>query len=440
VEDDKRMLELLDEICKNDGYETYPFFDPEQALLDLNNYEIDIVITDLKMPKISGLNILNRVKDINKNIPVIIITAHGTIDIAVNAIKMGAYDFIQKPFQPENISIVLKRASALVNVINENKKLTQMIASLQDDFFVCKNREITEIKELSKKVATTDVPVLIVGETGTGKEMLAKLIHSSSLRKDKKFIAINCGSISEQLLESELFGHEKGAFTGAINQRKGIFEEYNGGTIFLDEINSASLNFQTKLLRVLQDGKIMRVGSSKEIDVDVRIICASNVDPEIEIENGKFRKDLYYRISLIKIKIPPLRERKDDIILLANYFLLKKSKKYGKDIKGLTEKAIHKLMSYSWPGNVRELENSIERSVILSNEEMIDNIILDEADSTKVIDINIETLPLIDLENMEKIMIKKALKQFNNHKNKSASALGIDTATLWRKIKKYNLE
>lgn len=440
IEDDKRMLSLISEILSLEGYDVLPFDNPIAAIEHMkNNYNYGIILTDLKMPDYSGLEILKIAKEINPTTPVIIITAHGTIESAVTAIKNGAYDFIQKPFDPDQILMVVNRACEYTNLINENIKLHKEIENLKDEIFIGQNKKILQIKELINKISSVDVPVLITGETGTGKELVARLIFQKSSRKNKAFIPINCGALSEGLLESELFGHEKGSFTGATSQRKGIFETFNGGTIFLDEINSSSLNFQTKLLRVLQDNKIIRMGSSKEIDVDIRMIFATNSNLEKEIQKGNFRKDLYYRISLIKIEIPPLRERKDDILLLANYFLTKKSKKYGKEFKKFSDSSLNRILNYEWPGNVRELENCIEKAVILGNPPILDNI--DISSEIEIYTKNFHNaLKLSTLEEIEKQAILNALHATNFNKTKTSEILGINPSTLWRKLKQYNID
>lgn len=437
VEDDLSMLNYIKELIDNEEYILELYSDPLKLVGSIDNKVYDIVITDLKMPNLSGLDVLEYVKKISKDTVVILITAHGTIESAIESIKKGAYDYILKPFEPEQLMIVLKRASELINLNRENKRLNEIISSYQEDIFIGDNAEVKKIKELIHKIARTDVNLLIQGETGTGKGLVAKLIHKYSQRKDKNFIAVNCGSISEHLLESELFGHEKGAFTGAATQRKGLFETYNKGTIFLDEINSTSLNFQTKMLKVIEEKKIMRVGLSKEIEVDVRIIAASNAPIEEEIKKGNFRKDLYYRLSVFTVNIPPLRDRPEDILLLSKYFLTKKSSVYGKKFDGFSEQITDKLINHNWPGNVRELENTIERAVILETPPRIENIEFSSSD--QIINTQNMNVPIMKLEQMEELLIEKVMKVHKN-RNKAAEILGIDPTTLWRKLKKLNVE
>jgi len=436
VEDDVRMKQLLCDIIVGGGFDVVSTSDPVEAVHIIEDIDFDIVLTDLKMPKIDGLQFMEIVKNKNKDIPVILITAHGTVELAVEAIKKGAYDFVQKPFDPDELILTIKRASDLVDLIKENKLLQEKVKVAEQDDLLGENIKIREIKGIINKICNIDATVLIEGETGTGKELVAKLIHKKSYRKESNFLPINCGALSENLLEAELFGYEKGAFTGANFQKKGLFESVGEGTIFLDEINSTTESFQIKLLRVLQEKQIMRVGGIKPIDINARIIVASNKPLEEEVKKGNFRKDLFYRLNLIQIKIPPLRERKDDIQLLAHYFLRKFTIKYSKDIKTISVESIKKLNEYNWPGNVRELENVIERAVIMSDDK---ELVIDPQEFNSENDDAITT-GLMTLEEMEKILIKKTLILKNGNKKEAAISLGIDSATLWRKMKKYSIE
>ena len=438
IEDDLRMKELISEVLITEGFAVTSFSDPRDALMELESGNFDIVITDLKMPYMDGIEVLEVCKSKFPDMQVILITAHGTIESAIDATKKGAYDFIQKPFDPDQLILVVKRASKIVELINKNRELQQVITDLSEDNLIGDDQSLKKIKATIRKVAELDVTVLIQGETGTGKELVAKLIQKNSRRKDSTFLSVNCGAIAETLLESELFGHEKGAFTGATTARKGLFEAASGGTIFLDEINSTSLSFQVKLLRVLQENKILRVGSSKPVDVDVRVILASNRNLSEEVERGTFRKDLFYRINMITINIPPLRERTEDMPKLAYYFLKKCSRKYGKKIDLFDVEVLNFFKKYEWPGNVRELENVIESSFIMEETDRITLKSVPEYIRLKNGSIR-ENFGTMSLEEMEKFMIKKALSSFES-KTKAAESLGIDPATLWRKIKKYNLE
>ncbi|MFN3479735.1 MAG: sigma-54-dependent transcriptional regulator [Thermodesulfovibrionales bacterium] len=439
IDDDIRMKQLIEEILSEEGYGVTAVSDSREAVVLLRERNYDVVITDLKMPYIDGLQILMFAKQANPDALVIMITAHGTIESAIEAIRNGAYDYIQKPFSPDQLIVLVKRAEDYIGLFRENKRLSEEVASFAETDFIGTSKAIENIKGIIQKAAPLDATVLIQGETGTGKELVARLIHKRSHRSKNVFLPVNCGAISESLLESELFGHEKGAFTGAITQRKGLFETASGGTIFLDEINNTSPSMQIKLLRVLEEGTIMRVGSSTPKEVDVRIIAASNVNLSNEVASGRFRKDLYYRLNVININIPPLRERREDIPLLAYHFLNKYRSKFKKEIGQISTKSMEILTGYSWPGNVRELENVIERAVIMEASSEITPPSLPPEITGKPLD-PMSCIGLMKIEDMEKFLIQRTLREFDGQKNRAAESLGIDVTTLWRKIKKYNLQ
>jgi DNA-binding NtrC family response regulator len=439
VDDDRRMRQLLEEILTEGGFSITSSGDGRDALLILKEKPYDIVVTDLKMSYVDGMDILAYAKQVNPDALVIMITAHGTIESAIEAIRKGAYDYIQKPFDPDRLLLVINRAVEHLKLIHENKRLAEEVESFLHDDFIGTSKAVADIKMLIEKVAPLDTTVLIQGETGTGKELVARLIHKKSGRANNIFLPVNCGAITETLLESELFGHEKGAFTGAMSQRKGLFETASGGTIFLDEINNTTPSMQVKLLRVLQENSIMRVGSSKPVPVDVRIIAASNINLAEETESGRFRKDLYYRLNVVNINIPPLRDRRDDIPLLAYHFLNKYSKKFGKQISGISPSVMNILLSFSWRGNVRELENVIERAVIMETSGEITTGSL----PSEIVGTPPDPLSCFDLmtiEEMERFLIQRTLRELGGQKNRAAESLVIDVTTLWRKMKKYNLE
>ncbi|GER93785.1 sigma-54-dependent Fis family transcriptional regulator [hot springs metagenome] len=438
IDDDLRMRQFIGDLLKEEGISHLITDDSRNALKIINEQGIDIVITDLKMPNIDGIGILEHAKEINPDIIVIVITGYGTIESAIEAMKKGAYDYIQKPFEPDDFLMLLKRAIEHVNLIHENKRLIREVEGCKYDEIVGTSRAINELKELISKVAPFDTTVLLQGETGTGKELVARLIHRASKRKREKFLPVNCGALSESLLEAELFGYEKGAFTGADIQKKGIFEAVNKGTIFLDEINTTSTNFQVKLLRVIQEGSFMRVGGTEPVSVDIRIIAASNVPIEKEVESGRFRKDLYYRLNVATVNIPPLRRRKEDIPLLAFHFLNKYANKYNKKFSGISTGVLKKLVEYSWPGNVRELENIIERAVLMESGNELKHIHLPK--DAKIPEYEDICSGLVSLEDVEKYFIQRTLKSLQGQKAKAADVLGISTTSLWRKLKKYNLE
>jgi len=439
VDDDLRMRQLIEELLKNEGYSVAVTGDSREALLMLKESVYGIIITDLKMPYVDGMDILSYAKDANPQTRVIMITAHGTVESAIEAIKKGAYDYIQKPFDPDHLLLLVKRAVEHYRLLQENKRLEAEVRSFKDDEFIGSSSGVIDLKNLVKKVAPLDATVLIQGETGTGKELIARLIHGKSSRADDMFLPVNCGSLSETLLESELFGHEKGSFTGALNGKKGIFETAAGGTIFLDEINNTSHAMQIKLLRVIQENTIMRVGSAKPQEINIRVIAASNLNLADEVSAGRFRKDLFYRLNVVMVNIPPLRERREDIPLLSYHFLNKYSKKFNKEIKAFDPGAIEIFLSYAWPGNVRELENVIERAVIMESSSQISPQSLPGEIKKEPLD-PFPYVGIMKLEEMERFLIQRTLRLLEGQKNKAAEALGIDVTTLWRKIKKYNLE
>ncbi len=373
VDDEVDMLRLLERIIKSKtDYDiiTTPY--PEKVVKLIEKEYFDLILVDLRMPDISGMELLKQIKAIEPDTAVIIITAYGTVESAVEAMKIGAFDFITKPFRQEQILLTINRAMQVQALKRENRQLKNEINRQKDaDFIIGKSPAMESVYKYLLQVAPSLAPVVITGETGTGKELVARLIHKHSKRKGA-FVAINCSAFPETLIESELFGYVKGAFSGAIKDKKGLVEEADKGTLFLDEVGDLSMLMQTKLLRFLQEGEFRPVGSTKAKRADVRIIAATNKDLEELIKQGKFREDLYYRLNVIKIYLPPLRKRKEDIPLLAHYFLKKYAELNNKTIKGFSERAMSELLSRSWPGNVRELENVIERAVIVSQKDLID--------------------------------------------------------------------
>ncbi len=440
VEDDFRMRSLLVELLERDGYTVNAARDGRGAVTALREHSYDVVLTDLKIPRGDGMDILACSNEVNSNTPVIVITAYATVNSAVEAMKKGAYDYIQKPFDPDELLLLVKRAVDYRKLIDENIRLSTELKNCIGDEFVGISKGITKTKKLVAKVAPFDTTVLIQGETGSGKEMVARLIHRLSKRSSEKFLPVNCAALSETLLEAELFGYEKGAFTGATQQKKGLFEAIRGGTIFLDEINNASQSVQIKLLRVLQDGTIMRVGGVEPFEVDIRILAASNSDLKKEVETGKFRKDLLYRLNVTIIDIPPLRNRKDDIPILAYHFLNKYNQRFSRKIKAFHPDTMELLINYSWPGNVRELENVVEHAVIITQSQQD---ISPEHLSMDIRKGQQSILPappsFMRLDDMEQTLIQQALLISNGHKAQAAKALGISTATLWRKLKKLRI-
>lgn len=439
VDDDVTMRRLIGEILEEEGMSPVLAQDGMEALKLLKEQPPDLVITDLMMPHINGIGILKRAKEANPDAVVVVITGYGTIESAIEAMKKGAWDYIQKPFEPDEFLLLIKKALEHITLVRENRRLSSEVESCKYGNVIGTSHAITELKELIEKIAPFDTPVLILGETGTGKELISRLIHKRSKRSEEKFLPLNCGALSESLLEAELFGHEEGAFTGAGKQKAGLFEAAHKGTILLDEINATSGNFQVKLLRVLQDGAFLRVGGTEPVTVDVRVIAASNIPIEAEIEAGRFRKDLLYRLNVVTVQIPPLRKRKEDIPSLAYYFLNKYSAKYQKGIEGVAHDVLKRLVDYSWPGNVRELENVIERAVIMEAGRELKSIHLPRE---AINEIKCEDFDsgIVRLADMEKTLILRTLKSLQGQKAKTAEVLGISTTSLWRKIKKYQLE
>jgi DNA-binding NtrC family response regulator len=448
VEDQDAMRESLVIAFKDEGYHVESVCSGEDALQRLlGENQFDLVVTDLKMKKVDGLEVLKAAKATNPLTEVVVITAYGTISTAVQAIREGAYDYVTKPFRHQEIVRVAKKAI-------EKKGLKDRVRYLEGEVkekykfegIVGNSNAMLEVLKTTSHVCRTESTVLITGESGTGKELIARAVHYNSLRKDCPFVVINCGALPENLQESELFGHVRGAFTGAIRDKIGLFQQAQKGTILLDEIGETLPSTQVKLLRFLQDGEIRPVGGNKALYVDVRIIAATNENLEKAVELGRFRKDLFYRINVIRIHIPPLRERREDIAMLVDYFLEKFSSKLNKGKKTLSVGAKYAMMRYDWPGNIRELQNTIERVVALTKNEVIQvedlllpveafagsSVVMMESDKRK-------SFIVTTLAEQEKIAIVDALNKYGGNQTKVSQVLGISTTTLWRKIKKYKI-
>ena len=446
VDDDKDSRDTLVELLKGEDFEVCGVDNGEAALHLYKEKDFGIVLTDLKMPKIDGLQLLEQVKSISPQSIVIVFTGYASIETAVKAMKLGAYDYIVKPFMFEEIKIIFQRAIEYQKLQNENIFLKQNLkAKYRFQNIIGDSKEMEEIFHFVEKIANTDSTILIFGESGTGKELVARAIHFNSDRRNKPLISVNCGAIPEDLLESEMFGHEKGAFTGAIKTRIGRFEMANEGTIFLDEISDMSPSLQAKLLRVLQEHEFERVGGIKTIKVDIRVITATNQDLEKAVEQGRFREDLFYRLNVIPIKLPPLRERKSDIPLLVSHFISRFNQEKNCTVKGLSRECLEYFMKYPWPGNVRELENMLERLVILKGDGTIEVSDLPE----KVVDAEVEPFPIIipnsgisfdmAVSEFEKRLILQALEKTNWVKNRAAKLLHLNRTTLVEKMKRINL-
>ncbi|HED00898.1 MAG TPA: sigma-54-dependent Fis family transcriptional regulator [Proteobacteria bacterium] len=447
VDDEKNYLVVLKELLSEENYEVITAENAMQALEIFKESDFDLVLTDMKMPQIDGIELLENIRSINNEVPVIIMTAYATVEKAVKAMKKGAFDYVTKPFQNEELKITVRKAIDLYQLKRENLKLRQEVSrKYQFGNIIGKSPVMLNIYDMIEKVAATKATVLITGETGTGKELVAKAIHYNSPRKNNAFISVNCAAIPETLLESELFGHEKGSFTGAIAMRKGRFELADGGTIFLDEIAEMPPALQAKLLRALQEMKFERVGGTKTLKIDVRVIAASNKDLKKEVAAGTLREDLYYRLNVVPLHLPPLRERPADIPLLAAHFLQKYSQELGKGGLEISPAVMRGLYTRSWPGNVRELEHVIERAVILaSGREITPAYIASESQEAENIDLDIDRFIPMQvklneaLEEVEAKMIKRALSRAGNVQAHAAAMLGITKSLLQYKMKKYNI-
>ena len=435
-------MEDLNRVLLQDGYDTSCTLKGNEALNMIEKEHFDIVITDMKMPDIGGFTIIEEVKKKDRDIAVIMVTAHSSIQTAIDAVRKGAEDYLTKPVNIDELELVLNRIKEKQLLIRQNKELRHKLDEKYSYAgLIGSAPEMQSIFKSITEIAPTTATVLITGETGTGKELIANAIHHHSDRRDNPFFALHCASLSEGVLESELFGHEKGAFTGAIGTRRGRFELANEGTLFLDEVGEMSPHVQIKLLRVIEAGFFERVGGEETLKSDVRIIAATNKDLEKEIKEGGFREDLYYRLNVIKIKLPSLRERVDDISILSDHFLSKYSKKNKKNIKGFSPRTVEILNNYSWPGNVRELENIIERAVIVSKSEFIGpNDLPDNIDQcTKTMKEAPVSIPFgTTLKEAEKKVVLKALQETNGNKTKAARILGISTRKIVYKINEWS--
>jgi DNA-binding NtrC family response regulator len=449
VEDKESMAAMLKETLEAEGYKVIPARDAAKGIKYLKNGKIDLVLTDLKLPDKNGIDVLRASKEENHLTPVIVMTAFGSVEAAVSAMKEGAFDFITKPFDTDHLIILIKRALETQRLVTENILLKEEVSSRFGlPGIIGKSRNIVDVAQIVQKVAATKTTVLILGESGTGKELFARAIHNLSSRKHYPFVPINCAAIPKALLESELFGHEKGSFTGADARKLGKFQLADKGTIFLDEIGDMDLSIQAKLLRAIEEGEIERVGAITSITLDVRIVAASNKDLEKAVEEKKFREDLFYRLNVFPVRVPPLRERKEDIPLLVEYFINKYCNEMKTPVKSVSKEALDILMGYHWKGNVRELENTIERAVILCDGDVItpDHFVLSkEVVSGPVTAFSstegtLESVAKEALRTAETKRISSALHETRGNKSKAAEILQVSYKTLLTKIKEYGIE
>ncbi len=439
VDDEEIMRESLSVWLVKDGYTVATAASGEEAVQKAREHEFAICFVDLNMPGMGGLQVIQQIRELNPQASVIVVTGYPTVTTAIKAIKEGAQEYIVKPCNPQDISLLVDRIIKVKQLERENLMLRKkLLRQYRFQDILSKNPKMHEIFQLIRDIASIRSTVLIEGESGTGKELIARAIHYSGDRANRPFIGVPCAALTETLLESELFGHEKGSFTGAASQRKGKFELANGGTLFLDEIGDISPKLQIDLLRVLQERSFYRVGGSEEITVDVRVIAATNLDMEEAVREGKFRDDLYYRLNVINIKIPPLRDRREDVPLLAAHFVEKLSHDLGKTIPEIDPGALKLLMDYNWPGNVRELENALERALVACHGDVLTE--KDLSSLKHIVGKHSLTIPEnLNLREVEKQVIAAAIERAGGNIKKAAETLGIDRSTLYEKMKRYSL-
>ncbi len=440
VDDEKLVREFLSETLSQAGYAVRTAENGEAALKEISDREFDLIFTDVKMPQLSGIELLKAVRQSSPFTSVVVITAYGTVADAVEAMKLGAFDYLPKPFTPEHIEVTAKKALEYRRLLLENRRLKKELAGKFENI-IGRTPAMKKVFDLVESVAPSRATVLLSGESGTGKELIARALHHLSPRKDAPFIRTNCAALPEGLIESELFGHEKGAFTGALRQTRGRFEMADGGTLLLDEISEIPLGLQAKLLRVLQEREFERVGSGYTLKVDVRVVATTNRNLDEEVKKGRFREDLYYRLNVVKVEMPPLRDRREDIPLLAAHFMQKYAAENGKKIDGIAPKALSLLTDYPWPGNVRELMNFIERAVVVAQS----NILL-PSDFPKELILGLSAggedrlRPGVTIEEVEKRLILKTLEAVDGNKTKAAQMLGVTARTLHNKLGDYGLK
>ncbi len=440
ADDEMIARENLEYILSKEGYETLSVENGSAAIRELEKQQFDLVMTDLRMHPVDGMEVLLRTKDLYPDTEVIVVTGYATVSSAVEAMQKGAYHYVSKPYKIDEVRNLVRQALEKRSLRQEVTELRQRVKSQEESPLLIGNSpEIEMLKRAIDQVAPTDCNVLILGETGTGKELVARTIHRLSPRADRRFLAINCGAFSEELLANELFGHEREAFTGARGIKKGLLEVAQGGTILLDEIGDMPLSMQVKLLRVLQERTLMRVGGTQETPIDIRVIAATNKDLKNEVERGNFRQDLYYRLNVINLAIPRLAERKEDIPLLSRHFLRKFSRAQGKAIETISDDAMDVLLSYEFPGNVRELENIVERAVALADGKFIQKEHLPADLQVLALRVPRRQKGLMTLEENEKEYITWVLEYVNDNRTRAAEILGIDRVSLWRKLKRYSM-
>ena len=445
VDDEENIRLVLRTLLKKHGYEVQVADSGESALTSLDAFDPDVILTDVRMPRMGGLDLLSALKARQHPATVIVMSAYGNVDLALEAMKAGAYDYVGKPFKPDEIVLALRKAEEREALRRENRALREQIQKdHQFEAILAKSREMLDIFRTISKIADFRTTVLITGESGTGKELVARALHARSARRAAPFVAINCGAIPENLLESELFGHRKGAFTDATTDRRGLFEEADGGTLFLDEIGELPVNLQVKLLRVLQEDTIRRLGDPRDVKVDVRIVAATHRDLTADVKAGRFREDLFYRINVLAIHVPPLRSRREDVNLLIDHFVARNNARLGTNIRGLSPEARRLLLEYGWPGNVRELENTIERAMVLAETDVLQTADLHERirEALDPVQVHLASGELSIKKTtaaIEEILIRRALQKTKGNRTRAADVLEISHRALLYKIKDYKI-
>lgn len=449
IDNEEGLCRMMEAVLRDNGYQVTAYTRSFEAVDAFSAGAFDLVISDIKMPGLDGLEVLQRIRAKDATVPVIMITAYATVETSIQALRKGAYDMLTKPFEPEELLYRVKNALQATALATENRELKRQLAdSFQGDDIIGANGGLKEILERVRRVATRDTSVLITGESGTGKELIAQAIHHNSPRRDKRFMAINCGALPESVLESELFGYKKGAFTGATADRKGLLEAADGGTLFLDEVGNLPLTVQKTLLRFLQEHEFLRLGDTRPIRVDVRVISATNADLQQQMEDGSYRDDLYYRLNVVNIHLPPLRQRRQDIPLLAAHFIRRTNQRFGTAVQGFTPEALQRLCAWDWPGNIRQLENVVEGCMALESGDFISSTILDQflpasaAPSGALPNNPVGTAAQQEdyaqaLADFESAYLVQLLKKTGGHVEEAARLAGMNMATIYRKLKKY---
>ena len=443
VDDDPKAGSLMRRFCEGTRFECVVHDDPQAALADFERAGADLVVTDLRMPGMDGIELVRRIRARDEEVPVIIITAYSTLDDAIEALRLGAADFIKKPFDMEELLLVAERALERTRLRRENRLLRRQLREAREHTgMIGRSEAMRQVQAIVDKVAEVRCPVLIQGESGTGKELVARALHERSPWADRPFVVVDCGALTETLLESELFGHEKGAFTGADRTRRGLLETADGGTVFLDEIGNISPALQAKLLRVVQESEITRVGGVRPIRIDVRFVAATHRDLEAMVRAGEFRHDLYHRLDVVRIVLPPLRERREDIPLLVQHFVETFARRYGREVRGFDAESMRRLVEYHWPGNVRELRNVVERHVALADGPVLHLEAIEPAPEPPARSAGGGEGPAIDadmptLDELERRYILKVLERFGGSRERTAAVLGINKSTLWRRLQRY---